>query len=445
MASYVNPGYAFSQSLEQSLMAREAAKERELQRQRLQQQDALAMQREQRIAQDADEARQLRQQQLSDAEFQKGVQRTQDRINSMLPGDYPDPELINDAKKYGLSFRLQTQSTPDYTLDAGDQGPVPSHDVTTNLGTPEQREVKAKKDARQKIMDSLPPVERRRAEYADIMGHEPPNTGVFHLAPEPGESRPDVQEIGGYIYKRQTDGSWVRQGPSRDKVTGAQSVPLDPVEVESAANIVLSGKMAPSQAVSAFGGMGVNSAAFKRAMNLEIVKKNPTFNFIAAESNYQHGKNAATQSTIRYIDNIQKSFPAVKRASDAFKHDTSIKLLNRATITALAETGDVNAQVYLFAMNAIGDELAKTLQGGSPAAGTSDAKMAQALDLFDKGMTPDQLDGVMTTAQEFLHYRRESLAKGTYMEQPEQAPAAPTAKPSAQDLIKKYSTPAGVR
>jgi len=464
MAGYTNPGSAAVAALHDFMLQREALKDRELERKHRSEVEKRQLEREERQAKMEQEKFEFQKQEHEDAKKDKNYQRVEKRIDSMVPGDIPDPELLGDVQKY-MPERLQKLTAPSSGIPGvaavpmgQEQTGVLPQESTAIRPTAAQAEVIRKRKVVQDSLNSMDPASRAAAEYYDARGQAMPAAvaqGVFKLAPVKTGTTPQVGTFGDYLTRlsggdpskltvEQIDAArkkWTADG--RAPSTAAGSGPPDSGDVARAAAVVLGGKMSPSQAISAFGGMGVDSARFKRAMNLEIVRQNPDFNFQAAESDYQFGKNATNQSTVRFIDNLNDSVPILKELSAKVKRTTSFKIINRATLAAMAGSGNVDANNFAFGMTAIADEMAKTLQGGGTGSGTTDTKMKQALDLFDKGMTPEQLDGVLTTAQEFLGARRRSLTKGTYMEKKDKSGTSSSTggtKKSAKELIDQYRT-----
>lgn len=191
---------------------------------------------------------------------------------------------------------------------------------------------------------------------------------------------------------------------------------IDPSSVETAAAAILSGRMAPSQ-LSLSGGMGKAGVKFKQAVMASVNRQNPQFNWAASESNYQFGKSPATQNTVRFLDNIEKTLPVLEQASDDFQR-SGVRVINKAILTAKSQFGATDVVKFDLARTILADEIAKVLQGGGTGAGTSDAKLKQAQDLLSGDLTPQQLKAVTASVRELLQTRRQSLTQGTYMERP---------------------------
>jgi len=197
---------------------------------------------------------------------------------------------------------------------------------------------------------------------------------------------------------------------------------VDPSRVASTAQAILEHRMAPSQL--SLGGGSMGKSPFRQAVVAEVNRMNPRFNWQEAESNYQFGKSTGTQTTVRFLDNIEKTLPVLEQASDAFQR-SGVRVINKAMLAGKSQFGSVDVVKFEFARNILADEIAKILQGGGTGAGTTDAKLRQAQELLAGDMTPQQLKAVTASARELLGARRQSLTQGTYMERPEGAAAAP--------------------
>jgi hypothetical protein len=202
-------------------------------------------------------------------------------------------------------------------------------------------------------------------------------------------------------------------GQADDRPT-AVTEPIGPEDVQGAVQAILSGRMAPSQ-LTLVGGMGSRGVKFKQAVVAGVNKQNPEFNWQQAESGYKFGSSAATQNTVRFLDNIEKTLPVLQQASNDFKR-SGVRVINKALLASKSQFGNTDVVKFEFARNILADEIAKILQGGGTGSGTSDAKLHQALDLLGGDMTPQQFDTALSVAKELLGTRRESLTKGTFME-----------------------------
>ncbi len=203
---------------------------------------------------------------------------------------------------------------------------------------------------------------------------------------------------------------------------GGGSGPIDPAQVQRAAAVVLAGKMAPSQAVAFYGGMGTNAAQFKRAMTDAIVLGNKDFDFQKAEAGYQFGKSAGTQGTVRFIDNAQKTIPILERTLD--KLDLSdAQPINWLELGAKNKLGDSDVAAFNFLQTTMADEFGKIITGGGTGSVVSDTKIKMAAEALNHDMSRAQWREVLSVAKEVFQARRDSLTKDTFMEKKDNSDA----------------------
>ncbi len=88
--------------------------------------------------------------------------------------------------------------------------------------------------------------------------------------------------------------------------------------------------------------------------------------------------------------------------------------LNNVEQWAKLQTGDPQMAAYYATITEVSDQVAKILQGGGTGSGTSDAKLAQAQALFQKGFTPAQIIAVASSLKDLLSNR----AKGVIGDNP---------------------------
>jgi len=156
----------------------------------------------------------------------------------------------------------------------------------------------------------------------------------------------------------------------------------------------------------------------------EVNKRDPQFNWQASEAGYKFASAPGTQTTVRFLNNIEKTLPVLERASADFKR-SGVRIINRATLAAKSQFGDTSVVTFDFARNILADEIAKILQGGGTGSGTSDAKLQQAQQLLAGDMTPAQFDAAIAAARELLSTRKVSLTEGTFMEATPPAGSSP--------------------
>jgi hypothetical protein len=92
---------------------------------------------------------------------------------------------------------------------------------------------------------------------------------------------------------------------------------------------------------------------------------------------------------------------------------------------------------YHAAVTEVADQVAKIMQGGGSGNGTSDAKMRQAMDLFNTGFNRDQIKSVASTLQTLLANRKQGLiGNNSYLQrrygpQANPSPVNPSLAPTA--------------
>lgn len=213
---------------------------------------------------------------------------------------------------------------------------------------------------------------------------------------------------------------------------------MSPAErVETAAQAIVTKRMAPSQLATFFVGMGKDSASQLRSLVMQRVHQlQPDFNWAEAEADYQFGKAPGTQTTVRYLDNISTSIDILRKASADFAR-SDVNAVNKALAAGKGQLGSTDVAVYNMARNIVADEIAKVLQGGGTGHGTSDAKLRQAQELLSQGYSDKQMNAVLDAAQEMLKIRRSTLTKGTFMDRP----AAPEAPPKTRTVYDMNGNP----
>lgn len=223
------------------------------------------------------------------------------------------------------------------------------------------------------------------------------------------------------------------------RTTNAKDEGIPPERVAATAQAILENRMAPSQ-LSLGGGMGKAGVAFKQAVMGEILRINPKFNFQEAESNFQFGKNVGTQNTVRYLESVKESIPLVIERATKLANG-KIRSLNTLINAGKDQFNDVDLKKFKTDTLFVADEIAKILQGGGTGSGTSDAKLKQASEILNTSDSPAAIAAALSDIQQLLGFRRATLTKGTFMEEPKpvgpEAPAAATPLDSAYQKLKK--------
>jgi hypothetical protein len=150
------------------------------------------------------------------------------------------------------------------------------------------------------------------------------------------------------------------------------------------------------------------------ANEYSMQKYGKSFDVAKAQSDYKFATNPSTQNTLRYLnsltgpDNQSGNLGALVSLSNRLTR-TTFPALNDAAAWARLQTGDSQMAAYYTAVTEISDQVAKILQGGGTGNGTSDAKLKQAAELFNKGFTKDQIVSVSNTLRTLLANRKTEL------------------------------------
>ena len=222
-----------------------------------------------------------------------------------------------------------------------------------------------------------------------------------------------------------------------------------PEQAAPVAQDIINHRLSPEQMTSMFGGFGPAGQTFKRMVYAEAKKIDPQFNFEQASSDYQYGKSAGFQQTVRYMDSVQNSIPQLQAAADALNNG-SVRSINALVNAGKNQFNNIDLKKFQADRTLVGDEIAKILQGGGTGNGTSDAKLKQAQDLLSTSDSPAAIATTLKEVTQLIGYRRDSLTKGTYMDgQRPQASANPAGAPKTSgpvpDAVKALLGPPNVK
>ena len=102
--------------------------------------------------------------------------------------------------------------------------------------------------------------------------------------------------------------------------------------------------------------------------------------------------------------------------------------MNDAAAWARLKTGDPKIAAYNTVVLEVADQVAKILQGGGTGNGTSDAKLKQAQEMFDKSFTKDQITAIAGELAPLLGNRQKALiGNNRYLQRQFYGPAGVTA------------------
>lgn len=210
------------------------------------------------------------------------------------------------------------------------------------------------------------------------------------------------------VYQQGADGSWTEVIPP----TGGDTV-------TSIAQGLVDGLIAPQDLSKRSSGVGSLNDILAQAQKID-----PGFDIAKATTDYTFANNVTTQNTLNYLGSLVGSADGTQPGNlDQLVNlsnevaepkglfglgQTSFPALNDATQWAKLSTGDPTVAAYYATLLEVSDQVAKVLQGGG-GSGTSDAKLAQAQSLFQKGFTKDQIASVATTLKSLLANRATSM------------------------------------
>lgn len=223
-------------------------------------------------------------------------------------------------------------------------------------------------------------------------------------------------------------------GNALKKIQEGQQPTAD--DAKTIAQQLIDHKMAPSQ-LQLFGGFGTAGAAFKRMVGVEALKLDPNFDWEQSESDYQFGKSAGFQASIRFMDSVQESMPQLLKNAKALANG-DFRSLNAVINAGKNEFNSVNLKKFQTDTLLVGDEVAKILQGGGTGSATSDAKLTQAQKILSTSDSVPAIAGALEEINALLSFRRKSLTRGTYLErQTQSAPDAIWIRDKDGKLVKQ--------
>lgn len=203
------------------------------------------------------------------------------------------------------------------------------------------------------------------------------------------------------------------EAESAARARGTQSVrPSDtvftPEAIDSWAKKIQSGKAVLSDLP---GGMSAKSLRAQVAAKLGTSDYN--VGEAVAKRRFQTGQAAFASSSqvegpLTYMKSVIPNLDRLQTLSDKLPKG-QFPIINRATLRVMQESGNPDVVAYATAMTETADQVAKILQGGGTGGGTSDSKMKQALELFDKGFSPAQMKAVTSEVKGLLSNRMKAM------------------------------------
>jgi hypothetical protein len=204
---------------------------------------------------------------------------------------------------------------------------------------------------------------------------------------------------------------------------------------------IVEGRLDPSQVSS----RAQNYGMILNAANAYSQQKyGQPFDFSKATADYKYAQNPATKNTLNYLNSLvgpdgkSGNLREVIRQSNDIGR-TPFPALNDAAAWGRLQAGSPKMAAYHAAVTEVADQVAKIMQGGGSGNGTSDAKMRQAMDLFNTGFNRDQIKSVASTLQTLLANRKQGLiGNNSYLQRrygpqanPSPTPVNPSLAPTA--------------
>jgi hypothetical protein len=181
------------------------------------------------------------------------------------------------------------------------------------------------------------------------------------------------------------------------------------------ADTLLNHHMAPEQINQLIGGFGPQAQLAKRMITTAALRKDPTFDFEQAASDFNFGKNPAFQSTVRMMDSATNSMNRLQQSANALANGR-VRSINALINMGKNQFNSVDLKKFQTDALLVGDEVGKVIQGGGTGSGVSDAKLKQAQDLFKTSDDPTVIGAAINEVSQILNYRRKAVTRGTYME-----------------------------
>lgn len=204
-------------------------------------------------------------------------------------------------------------------------------------------------------------------------------------------------------------------------------------DLGSAAELLRKGMEDPSQ-------LSKRSATYQATLDeadrQEMAETGKHFNIAKAQTDYKFANQPSTQNTLKYLNSLTGGQdPSTGNLAELVNQSnkigrTQFPPLNKTEAWGKLESGDPGIVAYRAVVTEVADQVAKILQGGGSGAGTSDAKLRQAQELFDVGFSKDQIKAVAAELRPLLNNRRDSLiGDNRYLENQFGKPTAPVPVP----------------
>lgn len=204
-------------------------------------------------------------------------------------------------------------------------------------------------------------------------------------------------------------------------------------QTQSLAQQLVTGQIAPADLSKRSTGQSPYNSILTAANQYSLATTGKPFDMAQATRDFTFANNVQTQNTLNYLGSLVGSSDGnggfqggnldalitqskalggtSKTLSDGItlSGQGTFPALNEADQWAKLQTGNPQVAAYYTTMLEVSDQIAKVLQGGGTGSGTSDAKLAQAQGLFQKGFTPAQVEAVAGSLQTLLGNRATNM------------------------------------
>lgn len=204
-------------------------------------------------------------------------------------------------------------------------------------------------------------------------------------------------------------------------------------ETQGLAEQLVTGNIAPGDLSKRATGTSPYNSILSAANAYSKATTGQPFNISQAQRDYQFATNVGTQNTLNYLtslvgtsdgtggtsggnldqlismSNARTDTTHIGSAGQTVQGSQGLPALNNVSQWAKIQAGDPQMAAYYATITEVSDQIAKVLQGGGTGSGTSDAKLAQAQALFQKGFTPDQISAVAGSLKGLLTNRAKGI------------------------------------
>jgi len=184
---------------------------------------------------------------------------------------------------------------------------------------------------------------------------------------------------------------------------------------QNIAEQLVNGNLAPAELTKrATKGSDSYNAILKAADDYSLKTTGKRFNIAQADRDYKFANNVQTQNTLNFLKSLTGTddgsgnltggnLDELRNISDSIGR-TNYPALNNAKAWAKLAMGDPKYAEFQATATEVADQVAKILQG-SASGGTSDAKLQQAVNMFQTGFSQAQITGIIGALKPLLRNR----------------------------------------